>query len=340
MRVFKLLFFLVLIIFVGSLLYWSVFTPKEDVSQRIYKTLKEQEKRADLFFKQVSFEEVASGIKYWKLLAETAMVNKSTGIATLQKAEGTFFKKGKAVLKFRSPAAMWDMKKKEIYLDKPLGYDILLERKISSLIKTIGKEPSSIFNFPKIFRAGEGYWFQANNLSWKLADEQLICTGGIVLHKGEVTGNSETLRGDVALEKVSLEGNPRITIRSGKIAPVTVEADAFEVLNSQDTIYAQGNPRVTWEDSKVTSEKAKYIQADSKLALDGSVKVDYKDIQASGNSASYFTESQQIMLEGNAQAQQGQNQLSGEKVMVSLKDRKIYLLGKSRVTITEEKLKK
>ena len=46
------------------------------------------------------------------------------------------------------------------------------------------------------------------------------------------------------------------------------------------------------------------------------------------------------MLEGKAQAQQGQNQLSGDKVMVSLKDQKIYLLGKSRVTITEEKLKK
>ena len=70
---------------------------------------------------------------------------------------------------------------------------------------------------------------------------------------------------------------------------MTVEADAFEVLNSQDTILAQGNPRITWEDSKVTSEKAKYIQADSKLKMDGSVKVDYKDIQASGDSASYFT---------------------------------------------------
>ena len=83
-------------------------------------------KRADLSFKDVTFEEVVAGIKYWQLKATTAKINKSTEIATLRQANGTFFKKGRAVLCFKSPAAIWDMKNKQIVLDKPLGYDVVI----------------------------------------------------------------------------------------------------------------------------------------------------------------------------------------------------------------------
>jgi hypothetical protein len=104
--------------FVLGIFYWALFTPKADLSQQIYQTLKEQEKRADLSFKQVSFEEVDAGEKFWQLVADNAVVNKDAGVATLQNTSGTFYKQGKAALKFRSPAAIWDMHKKEIYLDK------------------------------------------------------------------------------------------------------------------------------------------------------------------------------------------------------------------------------
>lgn len=304
MKFFRFTILLALIIFVGGLFYWALFTPKEEISERIYKTLKEQEKHADLFFKKVSFEEVSAGVKYWQLAAETAMVNKSTGISTLQNAEGTFFKNGRAVLKFRSPAAMWDMKQKEIYLDKPLGYDIALERKIVSLLKSFKQEPFSIFNFPKIYQKEPGYWFQAKNLSWKLADQKILCTGGILLNKGEVAGYAEKLEGDVALERVSLEGQPRLLINLGKDAPVTIEAEVFEVLNPKDTFLAHGKTRIS-----------------------------YQDIHASGDSARYLISAQEVVLEGNAQAEQGENKLSGDKVLVSLKDQKISLLGKGKVVV-------
>jgi lipopolysaccharide export system protein LptA len=336
MRIFRITLSIAVFIFAVGLFYWALFIPKEDVSQRIYQTIKEQEKRADLLFKKVTFEEVSAGIKYWQLEAEVGFVNKSTGIATLQNAKGTFFKKGRPVLRFRSPGALWDMKKKEIFLDKPLGYDIALEHKIARMLKTLKKSPFSIFNLPAQYQSGEpGYWFQANNLSWKLSDEQLVCTGGILLNKGEVSGYAQKLQGDVGLEKVRLEGSPRIVMKAAGSSPVTIEAQAFEVLGPQDLFIAHENPKITWQDANITSQTARYLQADKKIELSGNVKINYRDIYAEGNSADYYTLDQKVILSGNALAKQGDNRLSGEKVLVSLKDSLISVLGKSRVVITQ-----
>jgi lipopolysaccharide transport protein LptA len=310
------------------------------MSQRIYQTLQEQEKRADLSFKDVTFEEMVAGVRYWQLKAKTAMVNKSTGIATLKEAEGSFFKKGRPVLRFRSPAALWDMKKKEILLDKPLGYDVVLERKISSLLKTIKKADFSIFNLPKIYKKELGYWFQAKNLSWKLADEKLVCTGGIVLNKSEVTGYSQKLEGDVSLEKVVLEGEPKIVINLNQSYPITLEADSFEVLSTQDLILAKGNPRVLWGEAEVTATDLKYMQRDEILQFTDNVRINYKDIQAWGDSARYLTKNETIVLEGNARAEQAGSVLRGDKVSVSLKEKKISVLGKGKFIISEEELEK
>ncbi len=329
---------IVFIVFIVGIFYWALFSPKQDVSERIYKTLKEQEKKADLSFKDVTFEEVVAGVKYWQLEAKTAKVNKSTQIATLKDAKGNFFKKGKPVLRFRSPAALWDMKEKEILLDKPLGYDVILERRISDLLKTLRKTRFSIFSLPKLYKKGYGYWFQANNLSWKLADQKLLCTGGIILNKGDVTGFSERLEGDVALENIILEGDPRLIIASDKLSPITLEADVFEIVSQENVIYARGNPVIFWENAKINAESLKYIQIDRVLELYGKVKIFYKDIQASGNSARYLIDENRIVLAGQARALQGENKLSGEKVSVSLKNQKISVLGKGKVIITEEKL--
>jgi lipopolysaccharide export system protein LptA len=325
-------------IFILGIFLWALYSPKEDVSERIQRTLKEQEKIADLAFKEVTFEEVVAGVKYWQLKSKDATVNKSTGIATLKNANGTFFKKGKAVLRFRSPAALWDMKNKEILLDKPLGYDVNLERKISSLLKTLEKTSMSIFNLPKLYKKGQGYWFQANNLSWKLDDQKLVCIGKIVLNKGEVTGFAEKLEGDVGLERITLQGNPRIVIKPDNSSPITLEATVFEVISEKDIIVARGNPRISWEDARVNARSLEYLQRANELKLGGNVRVKYKEINAAGDSASYLTELGKIILEGNSQAQQGDNRLSGEKVSVSLKDKKISVLGRGKVIIPEEEL--
>ncbi|KPJ64863.1 hypothetical protein AMJ44_11985 [candidate division WOR-1 bacterium DG_54_3] len=339
MKIWSRVILLVFTIFIAGIFYWALFTPKEDISDRIHKTIKEQEKRADLSFKDVTFEEVVAGVKFWQLVAKSAIVNKSTGIATLKDANGTFFKQGKAVLRFRSPAALWDMNKKEILLDKPLGYDIKLESKISTIIKTLKDSSFSIFNLPKVYKKGLGYWFRANNLSWRLADQKLLCTGGIILNKGEVTGYAERLEGDVALERVVLEGHPRVVISPNKISPISLEADVFEVISPEDVIYARGNPKIFWEEAKVLADILKYVQDHKILELTGNVKITYKDIRAWGNSAQYLTDENKIILAGEARALQGENKLSGEKVSVSLKDKKISVLGKGKAIITEEELK-
>ncbi|MFH1684113.1 MAG: LptA/OstA family protein [Candidatus Margulisiibacteriota bacterium] len=326
------------VIFIAGIFSWALFSPKEEISERIYKTLKEQEKRADMIFKDVTFEEVVSGIKYWQLNANSAAVNKTTQIATLKDAHGTFFNKGKAVLRFRSPAALWDMKEKEILLDNPIGYDVKLDGKISSLLQTLKKSRFSMFNLPKLYKKGLGYWFQANNLSWKLADQKLICTGGIVLNKGEVTGYAEKLQGDVALERIILEGNPKVTITPNKTSPITLEAKVFEVISEEDVILARGNPKIIWEEAKISANNLEYLQRKEILKLSGKVFIDYGDIRAWGDSADYLTLEQKIIIEGKASAVQGDNKLSGEKVMVSLKDKKISVAGKGKVVITEEDL--
>lgn len=329
---------IVSVVFIVGIFLWARFSPKEEISDRIYKTLKEQEQRADLAFKEVTFEEVVAGVKYWQLKAKSATVNKTTQIATLKDAHGTFFKKGKAVLRFRSPAAIWDMKEKEILLDNPIGYDVKLDRKISSLIKNLKKSRFSVFNLPKTYKKSLGYWFQANNLSWRLSDQKLLCTGGILLNKGEVSGYGERLEGDVALERILLQGNPKVTISPNKTTPITLEAKVFEVISEEDIILARGNPTIIWKDAKVTTNNLKYLQGQGILKLSGQVQIDYDDIRAWGDTADYLTLEQKINLQGHASAVQGDNKLTGEKVQVSLKDKKISVIGKGRVVITEEEL--
>lgn len=338
MNLFRIASTAVVLIVVVGVFYWALFIPKEDISQRIYQTIKEQENRADLAFKKVTFEESTGGEKFWQLQAETAVVNKSTGIATLQITEGLFFKNGKPVMKFRSPAALWDMRKKEIYLDKPLGYDVNSEQQIAALLQTLGTQPASVFHLPKVYQKGLGYWFQAKNLSWKVADQRLVCTGGIVLNKGEITGYAEKLTGDVEFKKVLLDGSPRVEIAQLQGGPVTIEASQFELNSAEDLLIAHGKPVITWQDARVSSLFASYHQPENKIKLVGDVKVSYQDINAWGSSADYPTAKELIILSGEARAEQADSKLSSDKVMVSLKEKKISLLGKSQVVIPADKV--
>lgn len=325
-----------ILVIIAGWFYWAMFAPKQDVSQVIYQTIKEQQGRADLSFKQVSFEEVGNGEKFWELRAAKAVVDKDSGVATLQETIGTFYKRGRPVLTFRSPAALWDMKEKEIFLDKPFGYDLAYEKQLASLLKTIAARPGSLFTVAQKYQRGSGYWFQARNLSWKMADQQLLCTGGIVLNKGTITGYADSLRGDVELKLVRLEGAPRLVIVPVKSSPVTFEAASFELDRELDLFIARGNPRVKWREATVTSDFGKYYQAEEKIELVGRVRINYHDISASGARANYLLATQQIVLSGQARADQGDNHLSSDQVMVSLREQKISLLGRSKVIINEE----
>jgi len=326
------------LIFIVGIFSWAVFSPKQDISDRIQVTLKEQEKKADLAFKDVTFEEVSDGVKYWDLNAQKAMVNKSTGLSTLKDSNGTFFQDNQPALLFFSPAALWDMKKKEILMDKPIGYDPSLAKDIDQLLKNSNNPDISTFNLPRLYQEKAKFWFRANNLSWNLANQKLLCIGKIKLNKGEITGYGEKLQGDVAFEKVVLEGNPNVAIENIDSAPITLEAKIIEIRSRENTIYAQGNPQIKWKDALILAQFIKYLQKDKILNLSGRVKITYKDIVAWGNSANYYTDQQKIEISGNAHAQQAENRLNGDKVTVSLKDQKISIAGKSKVVISKEQI--
>ncbi|MFH1386457.1 MAG: LptA/OstA family protein [bacterium] len=283
-----------------SIFYWALFVPKEDISTRIYRTLKEQETRADLGFKKVTFEEVLAGQKFWQLQAETAIVNKDTGLASLQTTKGTFYKNGKASLNFISPAALWDMKKKEIFLDKPLGYDSAYKNIIHTLPRASNV---STFTFPK---DKPGYWFQAKNLSWKLADQLITCAGGIVLNKGEVSGRADSLKGDVEFKKVELFGNPRILVTLADKSLITIEARSVE-----------------------------FYSRENQFKLNNNVKITGSTFTAKGDNAVYLIKDESIVIIGNARGTQGDSTLSSKKIKVSIKDQKLELLGKSKVLVNE-----
>ncbi|MFH1541632.1 MAG: LptA/OstA family protein [bacterium] len=328
----------VFVVFIIGIFFWAAFSPKEDLSVKIQRTLKEQEKVADLTFKDVSFEEVLGGIKYWQLNAVSALINKSTGVAALRQSNGNFFKSGKATLRFLSPAAVWDMKKKQILLDQPFGYDINLQAKVDQLMKQTDGFQGSFFNLPQLFGQTESYWFKAKNLSWSLADEKLTCTGGIILKKGEVTGLAKKLTGDVALEHVWLTGAPIITIALEDDTIITIEADSFQIDTPNNLITAHGSPVIHWGEAIITAGKLQYQQDKNMLRLDDQVKIDYNDIRGWGKSGEYFTKSQTIVLTGKARAIQGDNSLTGEKISVSLGDKKISVAGRGKVVITENDL--
>ncbi|PIS28558.1 hypothetical protein COT42_07570 [Candidatus Saganbacteria bacterium CG08_land_8_20_14_0_20_45_16] len=327
------------LLFIGWLFSWAIFAPKEDPSNRIYQTLKQQEKQADLTFKDVTFEEIAQGIKYWQLVAESAMVNKSTQIATLKTAHGTFFKGGSPVLRFRSPAALWDMKQKEILLDKPIGYDLSLEDKVNTLLKNIKQRSISSFTLPPNYLNGHGYWFAANNLSWKVATQQLLCTGQIILNKGEVTGLAERLESDVALEHILLSNNAKVIIKLVDSFPVTQEAAVFEIISRQNLIKARGQPVLYWGKAKVTATNFSFSQREETLKLDGNVTINYGDIWAFGQTGLYSLKTEEIILNGNAQAKQAENKLQGNAIKVSLKNNSLAVIGKGKVVINEGNLK-
>ena len=245
-------------VFLVWLFYWALFSPKEDISARIYKTIKEQEKHPDLSYNKVTFEEISDNNKFWQLNAESAIVNKDTGIATLKETIGTFFRAGKEVLRFRAPAALWDMKKKEIYLDQPLGYDISSEKEALTSSKKNGN--NSLFNFNPGSENRNKYWFQAKNLSWRMLDQKIFCDGGIIVKKGNITGYANSLTGDVEFNEVRLNGLPHVEINNPKNATVYISAESFELRRKDDSLFAYGNPTIRWKEAVVVSKSAKYLQ--------------------------------------------------------------------------------
>jgi len=329
--------FFIVVIFILFLFIWALYLPKTEITTTISKTLEEQKSRLDLYFQGVTFQESQGGKKYWEIKAKTSSLNKTTGIATLTETRGTFFRSGKPVLKFISPYVTWDMTGKEIFLKEPIGYDLKAERKVQALLKET-KNVSSFILPARALKKGEGYFFRAKNLNWKLQTEKIVCTNGIYLKKGEISGFADKLEADVALEKVNLSGNP-CTMNIANQSLATLEARNFTVDSLKDELYATNGIILMANGLKLTSRDLIYKQKDDTIYFEPNVKVLYHDAQAESVSASYNIKNREIVLENNAKLLRKGSQLTGDKVIISLKDQTFRILGKTKIIIPEEEIK-
>jgi len=238
MDLLKKLFLAGLLLLIVFFFVWAAYAPKKDMDREAAKTLEEQKDRLDLYFKGVTFQETQGAVKYWEIKAASSSINKSTGVASIEQADGTFFRDGKPVLKFISPLVHWNMDRKEIALDDPIGYDLKAEPHINELLKQAGS--ISTFILPaRSDRNSEGFFFKAKQLSWKLKTEKLICVGGIYLKKGEMAGMADKLESDVGLEKVNIFGSPCV-INLINASITSLEASNFLVDSVNDIISATG----------------------------------------------------------------------------------------------------
>ncbi len=319
---------------------WALL-PEDDFSDKINEKLNKDKQKADVMFKDATLAEVYDGIKYWELVARTAVINKSVGKADLSVVDGLFFDKGRPTIKFLAPSAVWRIKKNEIYLSNPIGYDIKYEKIIKAELAKVKDitRLHSVFHLPE--RIGvkyEGYWFSAKNLNWSLSTKKLFCSGAITLTKGDMVINSEKLEADVGLKKVILTGHP-----SGEIfadsKKIIINADSFFVDSYKDIIIADKNVRIKRNGARIAASKAAYDQQKAVVRLYGDVFLTDGQITAFSKNASYDTQNNRITLTEKAKAKRDGNEVYGDSILVLLGQNKIIIKGRTKAKIKETEIK-
>jgi lipopolysaccharide transport protein LptA len=318
---------------------WALL-PKDNFSDKIMEKLKKDKQKADVMFKDAVLSEVYDGVKYWELIAKTAIINQSLGVANLSIVDGLFFDKGRPTIKFLAPTAVWRINENGIILNDPIGYDIKFEKLVKAELEKV-KDLSrlrSVFHLPR--QTGENkeaFWFSAKNLDWRLSTKKLICTGAITLTKGDMIIDSEKLNADVGLENVILTGHP-----SGKIftdsRKINITADSFMVDSHQDIITADQNVIITRNGSKITGNKAVYDQKQGNIQMSGDVFLTDGIINAYSKNASYDTKNGKIVLTDGAKAKRDENEVYGDKITVLLGQNKIVIEGRTKARIKEKEI--
>jgi lipopolysaccharide transport protein LptA len=319
---------------------WALL-PEDDFSDKIKEKLNKDKQKADVMFKDATLAEVYDGIKYWELVARTAVINKSVGKADLSVVDGLFFDKGRPTIKFLAPSAVWRIKKNEIYLSNPIGYDIKYEKIIKTELAKVKDitRLHSVFHLPE--RIGEkykGYWFSAKNLNWSLSTKKLFCSGAITLTKGDMVINAEKLEADVGLKNVILTGHP-----SGEIfadsKKIIINADSFFVDSYKDIIIADKNVRIKRNGARIAASKAAYDQQKAVVRLYGDVFLTDGQITAFSKNASYDTQNNRITLTEKAKAKRDGNEVYGDSILVLLGQNKIIIKGRTKAKIKEAEIK-
>jgi len=319
---------------------WAVL-PKDNFGDKISDKLKKEKEKADVVFKDATLSEIYDGVKYWELVSKHSVINRSIGVANLNVVDGLFFDKGRPTIKFLAPSAVWRIKKNEIYLTDPIGYDVKYEKIIKAELEKV-KDISrlrSVFHLPaSAGKKYEGYWFSAKNLEWKLSTKKLFCSGAISLTKGNFVINSEKLESDTGLEKVLLTGKP-----SGEILvdneKVTIVADTFFVDSVLNIISAEQNVTITKSKVKITAARAVYDQKLDTFDLFGDVFLTDGEITAFSKDASYDIKNNKVILMNKAKAIRNGNEVYGEKMSVFLGQNRIIVEGRTKAKIKETEIR-
>jgi len=334
----KLITVLVGLIVIGFFV-WAML-PKDNFSDKITEKLDNEKEKADVIFKDATLAEVNDGVKYWELLANNAVINKSIGIANLSVVDGLFFDKGQPTIKFLAPSAVWHMNNNEIFLNNPIGYDIKYEKSIKAELAKV-KDISrirSIFHLPgMIGNKYEGYWFSAKNLNWKLATKKLICSGAITLTKGDMIITADKLEADVGLEKVLLTGKPSGEVFSDS-KKIIITADSFFVDSNKDVIIADQDVTIARNGSRINTTRAAYDQKQGIIELTGDVFLTDGKITAYSKNASYDTNINKIVLKEKAKATRDTNEVFGDKMSILLGQNKIIIEGRTKAKIKETEI--
>lgn len=340
MEFLKKLSFFLLVIGILGLFVWALYVPKQDIAQNLIdSTLKEQKNRSDLFYKGVTFQEVENGVKFWEIKAKTSSINNSTKIASLEGTNGTFFQKGKPVLTFIAPSALWQMDKKQIDIYRAIGYDANSDKASIDSIINKSKDMPTYFELPAKYKGkGRGFFFKAENLSWDINDKNLFCKNGLWLQKGNISGMAKTLKGDVALEKVIISGNPIMYISNGY--PAQLQAEQFLVDSKKNELSAKNGVTLTANKIVLKTAQAVFDQDKNIIHLSGGVTATYKNYRTTSQNAEYNVYQEKITLKTKAKLIRGKVELTGDKVAVNVKNRSFSISGKSKIVVPDEEMTK
>ncbi len=316
MSLIKRLGILIFLGFLCGLFLWALYGPKNSLELTVSRTLEEQKNKADVFFSEVIFSESEGENKFWELKAQKASLNKSTGKAFLTEIEGLFFSQGKPTLKFIAPQAKWDMKKKDILLINPIGFD-----------------PRS--------KIKKSYWFKCQELNWNTEQQKINGQKDIIFSQNNATIYAQNLMGDLDFKTVSLFDYPLAIIKLKSKGTISLEAKTF--LMDKNEIQAREEVKVAIHDkntpkTKITAQTADYKINNNEILFKGQVQIFYPDAFASAHTAAYFPNTQKINLKGSAVASYGKNKLNGENIIILLKERKIKLQGRTKVNIRDKEL--
>jgi len=297
---------IVMLALLAVIFAWAVFIPKESVTEKINKTLQEQKNKSDMFMKGVTFSEIVNGVKYWEIRSVTSEVNNSTGIADLNQINGAFFKNGKPSVKFISPKVQWDMNKKSIRIETPLGFD-------------------------------KKYKFETSYLDWSLSTKKMFTDRDVVFEGDNLIVTARGLSSDAGLETMVLKGGPKARIRQdGEV--LEIGARVFEINGGTGSILASGEAKAVRGDLFIRSESLFYDKGKNNASAIKSVRVIYKDIRAWSDFAVYDIVKNTVLLSGSARAVRGEDELTGDRLIIDLKNNKIMIKGRTKVVVDEDNL--